>query len=100
MKRTAAVVAMIAIGISTLCSASRNQTSDSQMEEDAIRKVVALMTESFNHHDVNAATQMYSPAARFVTVRGEVMDGRPAIEKGMASIFATRQKMLPFGRSM
>jgi uncharacterized protein (TIGR02246 family) len=27
-----------------------------------------------------------------VTVRGEVMDGQPAIEKGMASVFGTRAK--------
>ena len=35
---------------------------------------------------------MYEPDARFVTVRGEVMNGQPAIEKGLAAILGTRAK--------
>jgi uncharacterized protein (TIGR02246 family) len=92
VKRTVAAVAAIAIGFSTFSFASRGQSSDSQPDEEAIRKVVVLMTEGFNNHDASAATQMYRPAARLVTVRGQVMDGRPAIEAGLASIFATRAK--------
>jgi len=51
-----------------------------------------MMTKDFNRHDAKAATQMYAPDARFVTVRGDLMEGQPAIEKGMASIFGTRAK--------
>jgi uncharacterized protein (TIGR02246 family) len=35
---------------------------------------------------------MYMPEARLVTVRGEVMEGQVAIEKGLTSIFETRAK--------
>jgi uncharacterized protein (TIGR02246 family) len=91
MKR-AAVVAVIAIGIFVFGLMSQAQNVGGRGDEEAIRKVVVMMTEAFNRHDAKAATQMYAPDALFVTVRGEVMDGQPAIEKGMASIFGTRAK--------
>ena len=49
--------------------------------EEAIRKVIVEMTEGFNSHDGKAASRMYLPDARLVTVRGEVMNGQAAIEK-------------------
>ena len=60
--------------------------------EEAIRKVIVEMTEGFNSHDGKAASRMYLPDARLVTVRGEVMNGQAAIEKGLSSIFATRAR--------
>jgi uncharacterized protein (TIGR02246 family) len=92
MKRAAVVVAVIAIGISLSGLMSQAQNIGNRGDEDVIRNVILMMTEDFNRHDAKAATQMYAPDARFVTVRGEVMDGQPAIEKGMASIFSTRAK--------
>jgi uncharacterized protein (TIGR02246 family) len=92
MKRAAVVVAVIAIGISASGLMSQAQGVGNRSDEDMIRNVVVTMTEDFNRHDAKAATQMYAPDARFVTVRGEVMDGQPAVEKGMASIFGTRAK--------
>ena len=35
---------------------------------------------------------MYAQDARLVTVRGDVMNGRTEIEKGLSAIFATRAK--------
>ena len=61
-------------------------------DEQAIRQVITEMTEGFNSHDGRAASRMYMPEARLVTVRGEVMEGQAAIEKGLTSIFETRAK--------
>ena len=100
MKPAAVVVAVIAIGISASGPMSQAQSVGNGSDEDMIRNVIVMMTEDFNRHDAKAATQMYAPDARFVTVRGEVMDGQPAIEKGMTSIFGRGRRTLPFGRSM
>jgi uncharacterized protein (TIGR02246 family) len=90
MKR--ATLLAVVIGISGFCLVSQAQNVASSGDEDAIRKVIIAMTDGFNRHDAKAAAQMYEPDARFVTVRGEVMNGQPAIEKGLASILGTRAK--------
>lgn len=59
-------------------------------DEEAIKKVIAGTTEAFNKHDAKAFAAFYSPDAEFVTVRGERMKGAAGIEKGLATIFATR----------
>src|SRR5699024_4312930 len=71
---------------------SQAQNSGTSADEEAIRKVVVAMTEGFNRHDAKEATRMYEPDARFVTVRGEVMNGQPAIENGLASILRSRAR--------
>jgi len=92
MKRAAVAFAVIVIGVSMSGLMSQAQNVGDRSDEEVIRSVIVTMTEDFNHDDAKAATQMYAPNARFATVRGEVMDGQPAIEKGMASIFGTRAK--------
>jgi len=92
MKRATLLAAAAAIGLSGFGLMSRAENVGRADDEDAIRKIVVVMTDAFNRHDAKAATQMYDPDARFVTVRGEVMDGQPAIEKGLASILGTRAK--------
>lgn len=89
MKRATLLTVAIAIpGFSV----GQAQNVDSSGDEDAIRRVVVTMTEGFNRHNGKAAAQMYQADARFVTVRGEVMNGQPAIEKGLTSILTTRAK--------
>jgi uncharacterized protein (TIGR02246 family) len=73
-------------------SMSRAQQSGSQEDEAAIRKVIVEMTDGFNAHDGKAAARMYAPDARFVSVRGDMMNGQPAIEKGLSSILSSRAK--------
>jgi uncharacterized protein (TIGR02246 family) len=90
MKR--ATLLAVAIGLSGFGLVSQAQNVGSSGDEAAIRKVVVVMTEGFNQHDAKAAAQMYEPDARFVTVRGEPMNGQPAIEKGLASILSSRAK--------
>ena len=62
------------------------------MDENEIRQLITEMTAGFNRHDGRAASSMYLPNATLVTVRGEMMDGQAAIEKGLTSIFETRAR--------
>jgi uncharacterized protein (TIGR02246 family) len=68
------------------------QAQDPRSDEEAIRRVVAEMTDGFNHHDAAAATRMYTPDADFVSVRGERAKGRAEAERSLARIFATRAR--------
>ena len=62
----------------------------SREDEEAIKQVIAGTTEAFNKHDAKAFAAFYTPDAELVTVRGERMKGAAEIEKGLATIFATR----------
>ena len=90
MKRVILLAAVIWLSGFGLVSQAQNVGSSG--DEDAIRKVVVAMTEGFNRHDGKAAAQMYEPDARFVTVRGEIMNGQLAIENGLASILGSRAR--------
>jgi ketosteroid isomerase-like protein len=92
MKRATLLAGAVALGLSGFGPASQTQTVGSRGDEESIRSLVVVMTEGFNRHDAKAAARMYAPDARFVTVRGEVMNGQPAIEKGLAAILGTRAR--------
>lgn len=94
MKRTSAFIIILAVSAGTLGMASiaGAQQTGSGEDEAAIRKVIVEMTDAFNSHDGKAATRMYTADARLVTVRGDMMSGQAAIEKGLSGIFATRAK--------
>jgi uncharacterized protein (TIGR02246 family) len=59
-------------------------------DEEAIRKVIADMTDASTRHDARAATRWYAADADFVTARGDRFTGAAEIERGLAGIFATR----------
>ena len=84
-----AVIGVAAIGYAANVGAQRDTRSE---DEEAIKRVIIEMTTGFNSHDARAASSMYTSDAKLTTVRGEVMNGRSDIEKGLASIFATRAK--------
>jgi uncharacterized protein (TIGR02246 family) len=90
MKRV--ILLAVVIWLSGFGLVTQAQNVGSSGDEDAIRKVVVAMTEGFNRHDGKAAAQMYEPDARFVTVRGETMNGQLAIENGLASILGSRAR--------
>jgi uncharacterized protein (TIGR02246 family) len=69
---------------------AKAQSQIRREDEEAIKHVIAETTEAFNKHDVKAFTRFYTPDAELVTVRGERMKGAAEIEKGLATIFATR----------
>jgi uncharacterized protein (TIGR02246 family) len=69
------------------------QSQTARADEEAIRKIIAATTDAFNQHDAKAFVRFYTPDAELVTVRGERMNGAVEIEKGLATVFATRAKM-------
>ncbi len=78
-------IAALVLGCPSL-SAAQGSAED----ELAIRRVIVQTMEAFNAHDASAFARFYTPDADLVTVRGEVMRGSAAIERWLASIFATR----------
>lgn len=89
---TAACLAVIGMAVMIYVAGAIAQPAGTSGDEAAIRQVIAEMTEGFNRHDGEAASRMYQPNARLVTVRGEVMEGQAAIEQGLTSIFQTRAR--------
>lgn len=83
------VFAVMALGVGAGSSAA---VLGSPQDEEAIRRIVAEMTEAFNGHDAKAATTMYTPDADFVSVRGETGLGVAEAEKRLTAIFATRAR--------
>jgi uncharacterized protein (TIGR02246 family) len=81
--------ALAIAGYTPVCAA---QGMSSREDENAIRMVIVEMTEGFNKHDAEASTRMYQADADFVSVRGEVGNGRDAAERGLRRIFETRAK--------
>jgi uncharacterized protein (TIGR02246 family) len=94
MNHIEALSVIIAVGLAALgaTSVSRAQQAGGSEDEAAIRQVIVEMTEGFNNHDGKAAARMYTPDARFVSVRGDVMNGQVGIEKGLTAILTTRAK--------
>jgi uncharacterized protein (TIGR02246 family) len=94
MRRMSAVTAILAVtlAISGTASMAAAQQAGSSEDEAAIRKVIVEMTEGFNNHDGKAAARMYTHDARFVSVRGDLMNGQAEIEQGLSAILTTRAK--------
>ena len=86
MKRLTPLVAICV----WLCAVPLAHGQDTSSDEQAIRALMAQTTQAFNDHDAKAWVQSCTPDARLVTVRGESMNGIAQIEKGLATIFATR----------
>src|SRR5262245_63834364 len=84
-----AVIGAAAIGYAVNVGAQRDTRSE---DEETIKRVIIEMTNGFNSHDARAASSMYTSDAKLTTVRGEVMNGRSEIEKGLASIFARSEE--------
>jgi uncharacterized protein (TIGR02246 family) len=85
-----ASVASAVVAVMIGCSMPRTQTS--QSDEEAIRSVIAEMTDGFNRHDAAAATHMYTPDGDFVSARGDHARGRAEVERLLATIFETKAK--------
>jgi uncharacterized protein (TIGR02246 family) len=92
MQRLRAAALAAAIGLCVLGAASAAEPLAKPVDENEIRQLITEMTAGFNRHDGHAASSMYLPNATLVTVRGEMMDGQAAIEKGLTSIFETRAR--------
>jgi uncharacterized protein (TIGR02246 family) len=94
VKQYLSLAGTIAVSLAMLVSVpavNAQQPADSDSEA-VIRQVIVEMTDGFNNHDGKAASRMYTPDARLVTVRGDVMSGPAEIERGLSAIFAARAK--------
>lgn len=80
------VVALTAYGAAP---AGAGATQDSSADEAAIRKIVQQVQDGWNAHDGKAFAAPFAPNADYVVVNGTKIEGRDAIEKGHAAIFAT-----------
>ncbi len=56
-------------------------------DEDAIRGAAESFTKAFNAGDARAVAALHTPDARVVNVRGEVIEGRDAVEREYAGLF-------------
>jgi uncharacterized protein (TIGR02246 family) len=94
MDQMKALTAIVTVSLAMLSTVSLSAAPQAGSNEDeaAIRKVIVEMTEGFNNHDGKAAARMYSPDARFVSVRGDMMSGQAGIEKGLSAILTSRAK--------
>jgi uncharacterized protein (TIGR02246 family) len=94
MNQMSALAAIVAVSLAMFGAASMSgaQQAGSNEDEAAIRKVIVEMTDGFNNHDGKAAARMYAPDARFVSVRGDMMNGQAGIEKGLSAILTSRAK--------
>ncbi len=94
MNQMNAFAVIVAVCLTALGTASMSgaQQAGSNEDEAAIRKVIVEMTDGFNNHDGKAAARMYTGDARFVSVRGDMMNGQAGIEKGLSAILTTRAK--------
>ena len=68
------------------------QTPDRRKEEEAIRAVIAGITEAFNQHDAKAWIRLATSDTDLVTVRGESMKGIKEIENGLTGLFQGRNR--------
>ena len=59
-------------------------------DEEAIRAIIAEMTEASNRNDATAVTRLHAEDADFVTVRGERFTGAAELGRRLATLFATR----------
>jgi len=83
------MVALAVLG-SSGSAARQTPASGTRADEDAIKAVIAAMTDAFSRHDAKAWVKLCTPDAQLVTVRGESMKGVVEIEKGLTTIFQTR----------
>ena len=90
MKRFPLLLLIAALHATPGLAAASAQTADTRADEEAIKALMLQTTDAFNRHDAKAWAQFCTPDAQLVTVRGESMKGVAEIEKGLATIFATR----------
>lgn len=64
----------------------------SAKDEEGIRKVLADFIEAWNKHDARAFSMVFAEDADFTSVSGKSAQGRLAIEKHHAPLFATKLK--------
>jgi len=92
MRRISLLWVLAALLFGPLMAISIAQNIGTSEDEQAIKNLMAEMTNGFNNHDAKAATRMYAPDGDFVSVRGEAANGATDVEAKLAAILATRAR--------
>lgn len=92
MHRISLLSILAAFLLGPLTAISMAQNIGAPADEEAIKNLMAEMTNGFNNHDAKAATRMYAPEGDFVSVRGEAANGAADVEARLAAILATRAR--------
>ena len=66
---------------------TRQKTASAQQADEAIRALIHQLTEAWNRNDAIAWAREFVADANFINVRGDLVQGRAAIEKIHAFIF-------------
>jgi uncharacterized protein (TIGR02246 family) len=90
MRKFIPLITVMIFFVTTGCQ--QRQKQNQEQDKQAIRNVILQMTDGFNKHDADAATEMYITDADFVNVRGDKYAGAAEIRQKLAAIFSTRAK--------
>jgi SnoaL-like domain len=71
---------------------------DSDPQEAAITKTAEAFVEAFQKGDAKAVASFWTPDGDYVDPSGRVLNGRPAIEKDFADLFAENKGLKPAHR--
>ena len=82
MRKLISLIPVIIFFVTTGCE--QYQKQNQEKDEQAIRNIILQMTDGFNKHDANAATEMYTSDADFVNVRGDKYTGAAEIRQKLA----------------
>lgn len=81
------VLVLACIGSTAGCTAVQAPLPQRSEDEQAIRQVLAQMTDGFNRHDAGASVSGLADDADFVNVKGAWWRGRDEIEKARRAGF-------------
>jgi uncharacterized protein (TIGR02246 family) len=84
---TSARAICLALLIALLAMATPGQTSGSEADSAAIKKVCGDFSESFTRHDAHGVAMTFAEDADFANMRGAHSHGRKDIENWFASLF-------------
>ena len=101
MRTTAIVAAVLSAALMATMANAKTAFADQSRADDeaAIRLVVDAFTKASNAHDAKALAALYAPDGELVNEDGHVVQGRDAVEKTFAAMFAASPK-LQIGVSM
>ena len=90
MKRTSLTRSMLPLALACALGSGSSlvRAADSDLQEAAITKTAEAFVEAFQKGDAKAVAAFWTPDGDYVDPTGRVLNGRPAIEKDFADLFA------------
>ena len=90
MKRTSLTRSMLPLALACALDSGSSlvRAADSDPQEANITKTAEAFVEAFQKGDAKAVASFWTPDGDYVDPTGRVLNGRPAIEKDFADLFA------------